>query len=138
MTRADGASSQPDEPVPTYPTQGAGSTLPTAGWGRRFVALFLDWWMALAVAAAFYDRSAMAQLVIFAVMQAVLVGTMGSSVGHFVCRLQVQLATGGWAGPWRAVLRTVLLCLVVPPVVTVKGKGRGLHDLAAGTVITRR
>lgn len=138
MTRADGGSSQPEEPVPIYPNQGIGSTLPTAGWARRIVALLLDWWMALVVAIALYDRSAVAQIVIFAVMQVVLVGTIGSSVGHFVCRLQVQRATGGWAGPWRAVLRTALLCLVIPPVVTVKGGRRGLHDVAAGTVITRR
>lgn len=138
MTRADGASSQPHEPVPIYPTPADEDVLPTAGWGRRIVALFVDWWMALAVASAFFEGSPSVQLLIFVVAQVILVGTIGSSVGQFVCGLRVQLAVGGWAGPLRAVIRTVLLCLVIPAVVTTQGGRRGLHDVAAGTVITRR
>ena len=36
-----------------------------------------------------------------------------------------------------ALLRTVLICLVVPPVIYNRDR-RGLHDLAAGTVTVRR
>jgi uncharacterized RDD family membrane protein YckC len=34
------------------------------------------------------------------------------------------------------VIRTVLLCLVIPPVVY-DADGRGLHDRAAGTIVLR-
>ena len=36
-----------------------------------------------------------------------------------------------------ALLRTLLICLVVPPVIYNRDR-RGLHDLAAGTVTVRR
>ena len=40
------------------------------------------------------------------------------------------------AGPLRALVRTALLCLVIPAVVW-GPDGRGLHDVVAGTTITR-
>ena len=40
-------------------------------------------------------------------------------------------------GPGAALLRTGLLCLVIPAVIW-DASGRGMHDVAAGTVILRR
>ncbi len=37
-------------------------------------------------------------------------------------------------GLWRALVRTALIALVVPPLVFDRD-GRGLHDMAAGTVV---
>ena len=51
--------------------------------------------------------------------------------------MRVQLVTGGWVGLWRPVVRTVLLCLVIPAVIW-DADQRGLHDKAAGTVLLRR
>ncbi|MDQ4105493.1 MAG: RDD family protein, partial [Actinomycetota bacterium] len=43
---------------------------------------------------------------------------------------------GGRLAPWRAVVRTALLCLLVPALL-VDADGRGLHDRAAGTMVLR-
>ena len=43
----------------------------------------------------------------------------------------------GWAGPLPALVRTALLCLVLPAVVYDRDQ-RGLHDRAAATVLVRR
>ena len=44
---------------------------------------------------------------------------------------------GGGPGLLAAVLRTVLLCLVIPAVIW-NAQGRGMHDVAAGTAVVRR
>nr|MDQ3826417.1 RDD family protein [Actinomycetota bacterium] len=46
------------------------------------------------------------------------------------------LLDGRRAGFAAAVIRTVLLCLLIPPVVY-NTDGRGLHDRAAGTIVLR-
>ncbi len=48
----------------------------------------------------------------------------------------VRLDDGGRPGLVPAALRTALLVLLVPAVIT-DGAGRGLHDRAAGTVVVR-
>lgn len=124
------------------PPSGSGSL---ASLGRRAVAIFVDWAAASAIAALFATGDAWAPLAVFAVMQVVLVGTVGYSLGHRLLGLQVRVlgapgtgtVDGAVVGLWRAVVRTVLLCLVIPAVVW-DGEGRGLHDRAAGTVIVRR
>lgn len=90
-----------------------------------------------------------ATLAVFGVSTTVLVASLGYTIGHRVLGLQVvrlrDLPDAG-AGPvrgWRppgfvsGVLRTVLLCLVIPPVIW-GSDGRGMHDTAAGTVVLRR
>ena len=75
-------------------------------------------------------------LAIFAVMQYVLIVTLGGSVGHVVLGMRVRPLTGGYVSLWRPALRTVLLCLVVPAVVW-NADQRGLHDVFSGTVLVR-
>jgi len=43
---------------------------------------------------------------------------------------------GGWVGPWRPIVRTVLLLLVVPALIWDSDQ-RGFHDKLAGTVLIR-
>ncbi len=59
----------------------------------------------------------------------------GGSFGKLVTRLRVVRYDGSGrpVGVLQALLRNVLVCLVVPPLVF-RPDGRGLHDLAAGTV----
>ena len=64
------------------------------------------------------------------------VGIAGRTVGHAVAGLRVALLDRRRAGFGAAVIRTVLLCLVIPPVVY-NADGRGLHDRAAGTIVLR-
>jgi hypothetical protein len=119
------------------PTSGPGTR---AGLGRRVVALCVDWAAASAISYAFFDLDSLATLGVFAVMNLVLVGTVGATLGHALLRLQVRRlgATGPHlVGIGRSAVRAVLVCLVIPAVVW-DADGRGLHDKAAGTVIVRR
>ncbi len=140
------------------PESGPGSRAPL---GRRSLALLVDWLLSMAVASLFWpDPSALgsrfltaqpwATLLVFVGSTIVLVGLLGHTVGHRLLGLRVArlLRTGsggdavrtaapGPAGIPAAALRTGLLALVVPAAVW-DGAGRGLHDVAARTVIVRR
>ena len=132
------------------PARGPGSmaTVP-----RRLVAIGVDWLLSLGVSAAFFPDPAragmgilagdeLATLGIFALSTTVLVGLLGHTVGHRLVGLRVVRPTasdGRPSAPGLAggLLRTCLLCLVVPAVVW-NAEGRGMHDVAAGTVVVRR
>ncbi|WP_433167712.1 RDD family protein [Kribbella sp. CA-247076] len=129
------------------PEDGPGSV---AGWVRRVLALFLDWLIAGLVASAITSKPMWAggndyntaQLVTFFVMTAILAGLAGSTIGHRVCGLRVIPVRGGVGyttqpGLLAGVIRTFLICLVIPAVVFDRDY-RGLHDRAAGTVVVRR
>lgn len=111
-------------------------TRPVAGLGRRIVALFVDWVIASAISAGFFAWGPMATLGIFALMTVLMVGTLSATIGHVALGIGVRTLAGGPAGLGRALVRTVALCLVIPAVVWGRD-GRGLHDVWAGTVITR-
>ncbi|MEE6274509.1 RDD family protein [Georgenia wangjunii] len=110
--------------------------LQTAGLGRRILALLVDWAIASAISAGFFDFHELATLGVFALMTWILISLTGATIGHTVLGLVVR-GLGGRPGPGRAAIRTVALCLVIPAVVW-GTDGRGLHDVWAGTVITRR
>ncbi|MGC5166554.1 RDD family protein [Luteimicrobium sp. DT211] len=120
------------------PPAGPGSL---AGLGRRVVALIIDWVLCLAIARGFFGDGAWAPLLVFLGENVVLVGTAGFTIGHRVLGLRVRRlvpgAPDGPPGPLRALVRSVLVCLVIPAVVW-DGDGRGLHDRVAGTAIVRR
>jgi hypothetical protein len=116
------------------PERGSGSV---ARVGRRLVAIGVDWLIASVVAAAFLPGDRWGPLIVFFVMQAVLVGLLGFGFGHALLGLRLERVAGGWAGPLRGLLRTVLLCLALPALVWDRDQ-RGLHDRAAGTVLLRR
>ncbi|UNX53446.1 RDD family protein [Georgenia sp. TF02-10] len=109
---------------------------PVAPLGRRVLALFLDWGIASAISAGFFGFDERATLAVFALETWLMLSTLGASIGHAVCGLAVRTLDGRRPGPWRALVRTVALCLVIPAVVWGPG-GRGLHDMWAGTTITR-
>jgi len=104
--------------------------------GRRVAALAIDWALATLVSVAFFDYDGLATLAVFAVVQIVFLVTVGGSVGHLVVRLRVVPMRGGPLGAWRPVVRTLLICLVIPAVVW-DADQRGLHDRFAGTVLVR-
>jgi uncharacterized RDD family membrane protein YckC len=105
-------------------------------WLRRVAALAVDWVVALLITTLLPWESPLLPLAVFALEQVLLVGTLGHSLGHRLLGLQVQREGGGDAGPVAALIRTVLLVAVLPPLITDED-GRGLHDKAAGTRIVR-
>ncbi|WP_152231000.1 RDD family protein [Georgenia ruanii] len=107
-----------------------------AGLGRRIIGLAVDWAIATAISAGFLGNDPLATLGIFALMTWLMLSTLGATIGHVAAGLAVRRLDGGLPGPRRALIRTVLLCLVIPAVVW-GADGRGLHDIAAGTVVTR-
>jgi uncharacterized RDD family membrane protein YckC len=115
------------------PQRGPGSI---ARLGRRVIALMIDWILCYLIAAWLFGGNELSILLIFAVEQLFLVSTLGYSIGHRAVGIQVRKLDGSAAGPLAAVVRTVLLCLVVPAVVF-DADQRGLHDRAMGTVLVR-
>ncbi|GAB3554326.1 RDD family protein [Arthrobacter tumbae] len=115
------------------PRNGAGSI---ARPGRRLGALAIDWALCSLISAAFFGYDGTATLGIFAVEQMLLVGTLGYSVGHRTFGMQVQRLEGKPAGLGAAIVRTLLICLVIPAVVFDEDQ-RGLHDRAVGTALVR-
>ncbi|MGF9649043.1 RDD family protein [Pseudarthrobacter oxydans] len=116
------------------PESGSGSI---ARAGRRIIAIMIDWGIALLISNFAFGGDAWATLAIFAVEQILLVGTLGYSIGHRAAGIHVVKASGGAPGPLAAVVRSVLLCLVVPAVIF-DPDHRGLHDKAMDTLLLRR
>ncbi len=113
-----------------------------AGFGRRFVALLIDWVVAmlsvsLLTSTPIYGPDATASawvLLAFWIEVSVLDATLGFSIGKRVVGICVVGPNGRPIG-LRAFVRTALVCLVLPPLLQNK-EGRGLHDVVAGSVIT--
>lgn len=120
---------------PTYAAQ-----LTPASWGRRILALFVDWVTCLAVVEGLVALGVLAgnpnglgTLGLFVLESALFTALAGGSFGKLATRIRVVRQDGS-AQPvslLRALLRSVMVALLVPPLLTFDG--RGLHDLAAGT-----
>ncbi len=126
------------------PDSGSGSV---ARFGRRIVALIIDYAAATIIATAFfgYDQFALpsvagvtmfSPLIVFAILQVLFIPTIGGSPGHRVMGLRLELLHGGWTGLWRPIVRTLLLLVVIPAAIW-DADQRGLHDKAAGTILVR-
>ena len=109
-----------------------------ASFGRRLVALVIDWAAATLVASFLVDSLASnpwPQLGIFVGVHAIFVGLFGRTLGMALARIRcVSMADGGAIGIPRALLRAALLALLIPAMIS-DGDGRGLHDRAAGSVM---
>ena len=133
---------------PGYPGKKWG--LPETGYrsvgriGRRIAALMIDWAIAYLIALIWLGLPALTQpgagqfatLGIFGLLQIVAIAALGGSIGHRMLGLAVMPLRGGWVGLWRPVVRSLLLCIVVPALVWDSDQ-RGFHDKIAGTVLVR-
>lgn len=116
------------------PREGRGSL---ARLGRRIGALWIDWLVALAISAGFFNNEPMITLAVFALQNVLLISTVGYTIGHRIFGMRVvRLDSSPYVGVGRGLFRAVLLCLVIPAVVW-DSDGRGLHDRLAGTVLIR-
>jgi len=104
--------------------------------GRRVAGIAVDWAIASAISAAFFSYEGFATLVVFALLQIIAIPLASGSIGHLVVGIRVVPIRGGWVGAWRPIVRTVLLCVVIPAVIW-DADQRGLHDKVAGTVLVR-
>jgi uncharacterized RDD family membrane protein YckC len=124
------------------PEHGPGSVV---GWGRRVVALFVDWFASMLVSAVVVGPAVMTSrgweawlpMLVFLVECTLLVTLAGGSFGQVLLRIAVVRLDRRPVTLLPALLRTLMICLVVPPVIYNRDR-RGLHDLAAGTVTVRR
>ena len=114
------------------PEHGPGSA---AGVGRRLLAFAVDALMCDGVAWLLFRDLAWVTPV-FAVEVALFTWLLQQSAGQRVCGLRVHRLDGRPVGLPRALLRTALILLLVPVLITDRD-GRGLHDRAVGTVVVR-
>jgi uncharacterized RDD family membrane protein YckC len=138
-------------PAPSkYPGERLG--LPAAGprsvakFGRRFIALVIDWLIATLLANvitgswdATLNARPLHQLIVYGLwvgLMVIEVPIIGATVGHRLCGLAVSPLRGGWPGVWRPLVRAVLLALLIPALVW-DSDSRGFHDKIAGTVLVR-
>lgn len=118
------------------PVAGPGSV---AGIGRRLGGLVVDLVLAGLVALLFTGVPRPGDppwsTLVFLVMYLFFTGFFGQTPGMFVTRLRVR-RVGAPVPPvfWRAMVRALLLCLVVPALFTDSDR-RGLHDKAGDAVV---
>ncbi len=116
-----------------------------AGWGRRVLALVIDWAMSMLVVAGFigqdvwsgHGAAMWAPLVVFAGEVWILTSLLGASAGQLIVGVVIRRTSGARVDAARALIRTVLICLVIPAVIYNRDQ-QGLHDLAADTIALRR
>jgi uncharacterized RDD family membrane protein YckC len=105
----------------------------------------VDWFASMLVAALFIGGAVWsgrgleqwATMGVFLVEATVLTPLVGGSFGQLVLRIAVVRLDRRPVTVLVALLRTVLICLVVPPLVFNRDQ-RGLHDLATKTVTVKR
>lgn len=122
------------------PEHGRGSLAPL---GPRVLALIIDWVFCSLIAVGFLGyqwgepgAQSFLPLIVFLVENVLLVGVLGTTIGHFVLGLGVITVDRERTGLFRALIRAVLIALVIPAVVWDKD-GRGLHDRLAGTMLLK-
>ncbi|MEV1086061.1 RDD family protein [Streptomyces sp. NPDC050211] len=120
------------------PEEGPGSI---ARPGRRLGALAVDWALCLLIAYGlitdgYQQATGNWALLIFFVMSALTVGTIGFTPGKRLFGLRVVHLDTGTVNPVRALLRSALLCVAIPALIWDRD-GRGLHDRLARTVEVR-
>jgi uncharacterized RDD family membrane protein YckC len=117
----------------------------TASWGRRVLALIVDWFASTLVVILLVggvehwagdQRAGFYVLGVFVLESAVFTALSGGSFGQLATRLRVIRDDGDPRpiAPHLALIRQLLVALVVPPLVY-RPDGRGLHDLAAGSAV---
>lgn len=109
--------------------------------GRRILAIVIDWALATGLSLAFFatgpwQTNGFVTLAIFASVQVVFLWLLNGGIGHLVLGMRVVPMTPGRLHWWQPIVRTALVSLFIPAVIT-DADQRGLHDRAAGTILVR-
>ncbi len=113
-----------------------------ASWTRRIIALVVDWIAATLVTIGIigfgdYSRqggtSSWVVLGVFAVEVSILTTLAGGSFGQLIAGVRVLTTEGRPLNLLVAIARTLLICVVIPPLIFKPDSGRGLHDLWTGS-----
>ncbi|MGI9005441.1 MAG: RDD family protein [Streptosporangiaceae bacterium] len=119
-----------------FPLDGPGAI---AGMARRIGALFTDWlvcsFVVVVVIRPPSSQVGLWTLGIFAAQDFIFTALLGLTPGKQLLRIRVVRLDGGMIAGW-ALVRTLLLLTVVPPLLTDRDL-RGLHDRAANTAVVR-
>jgi uncharacterized RDD family membrane protein YckC len=128
------------------PASGPGAV---AGWGRRLGALGIDWVLSTLAAAAIFGQGVIvppetgrsgievfAPILVLGFEVWVLTTLRGGSAGQLVVGVTVRRMSGAPLDIFRALLRTFLMLLVIPPVIYNREQ-QGLHDLAVDSIALR-
>jgi uncharacterized RDD family membrane protein YckC len=117
---------RPSAAVPAY-----------ASWPRRIIALFVDWGVStlavVGILGSRYHAGSIWVMVAFVLEASVLTTLAGGSFGQLLAGIRVLTIEGRPLNLLLAVARTLLICLVIPPLIFRSDSGRGLHDLAVGS-----
>lgn len=76
-------------------------------------------------------------LAVYFVQKAVLTALVGGSFGQLISKIGVTRVDGTPIDVWRSIVRSALVCLVLPAVVIGPDR-RGINDLLLGTVVVNR
>ncbi|NBO45623.1 MAG: RDD family protein [Actinobacteria bacterium] len=148
MSENDAQSGTPNQPTPNdaawrgarlaLPANGVGSI---AGFGQRVLALSLDWALSSVLTLLLGARYAspsynLTVFILTAVLMWLAVTVTGASLGQHAVGIAVARLSGGRLPLLHALVRTALLMLVFPAVIT-DSDGRGLHDKAVGSVVIK-
>ena len=114
-----------------------------AGLGRRVAAIAIDWLACILLSRVIFGQfaygspeSSFSILLIFIAEVVLFTWLISASFGQRLLGISVVRLDGGRLAFWRVLVRTLLICLVIPAVVY-DSVGRGLHDRAVGSVAIR-
>ena len=118
-----------------------------ATWPRRIAALVIDWMVSTLVTIGFIglgdytdqgSGGSWIVLGVFALEVSLLTALAGGSFGQLILGIRVLRLDGRPLSLLLALARTLLICVVVPPLIYQGETGRGLHDLWTGSAAYRR
>lgn len=128
------------------PPSGPGAV---AGWGRRALALLIDWVMSTLAAAAILGQGVIVPgetrtalevfgpVLVLVAEASLLTALIGGSAGQQIVGVVVRRVSGEPLDLLRCLLRSVLIALVIPPLIFNREQ-QGLHDLAVDSIALRR
>src|SRR5699024_8746719 len=115
------------------PADGPGAVAPI--W-RRPLALIVDWALSVGIAVLLFHYRELAALCTFVVLNVLCISLFGAPLGQFLLRVRVLPVRGRSRQPLRALVRTVLLRLLIPSVVSTRD-ALPRQDLVARTGVVQ-